>query len=270
MPVDTINLGDVIPSDAASPAVAGDAVSGHQLADVFVKLDKSAEWLIKAAGGVTAQRGILRRTTIVEELKEKMHGHDAIPVSANHDDDDDPMSALAEIDEPADAAPKTKKTRYTRKRKCKVVDVDMPQCTPARHPDCTSRKTVRLLGVSTNQVWLSLPDVPWLLTWLADSVSCGGVPVDPPAPLAANSPAVAGVNFQWDFADSWEAVLLHGPNAGTKIRTCVSNFTEEKWAAMNAIHNYGVPFDRSTYEQRKAATLHYLEDHCKRMAETFA
>ena len=109
MPVDTINLGDVIPSDAASPAVAGDAVSGHQLADVFVKLDKSAEWLIKAAGGVTAQRGILRRTTIVEELKEKMHGRDAIPVSANHDDDDDdPMSALAAIAEPADAAPKRK------------------------------------------------------------------------------------------------------------------------------------------------------------------
>jgi hypothetical protein len=251
----TLNLSDVIPHDTDdAPAVARDDLSG-----VFVKLDKSAEWMIKAVGGSSAQRGCLRRTTLIEELRSKMNNGCVA-------DADDPMASLCDVEQTRDT-PNKKRIKYTLKRKNKVVDVDMPQCEPTRHPDCTSRKTVRLLGMSTNQVWLALPDIPWLLTWLADVLSTGGVPVPAPAPLAANSPAVAGVNFKWDFADSWEAAILTGPNGGTMIRTSVANFTEDKWAAVDAIHKYGVTFASSTYDQRKAATLHYLEAHCKRMAD---
>ena len=43
-----------------------DALAG--LAHVFVKLDKSAGWMVKAVGGTSAQRGCLKRTILVEEL----------------------------------------------------------------------------------------------------------------------------------------------------------------------------------------------------------
>ena len=56
---------------AAAPSIEcgyghdGDAGATPDLEIVFVKLDKSAEWLVKAAGGGKAQRGYLKRTTLV-------------------------------------------------------------------------------------------------------------------------------------------------------------------------------------------------------------
>ena len=45
----------------------------------------------------------------------------------------------------------------------------------------------------------------------------------------------------------------------------MSNFTEDKWRSVDAIHGYNVSFKGSTYDQRKAAALHFLESHCKAM-----
>ena len=44
---------------------------------------------------------------------------------------------------------------------------------------------------------------------------------------------------------------MEGPHAGQKIKTKVSSFTEEKWAAADARRGYGVPFNGSMYEQRR-------------------
>ena len=271
MPVQTTSMSAVQQRGATkSSAAAGDTTAGdtHRLADVFVKLDKSSDWMVKAVGGPKAQRGFLSRTTLVETLRSHMlRDSNASPPSAvANGDDPDPMAALCNVEGEMDT-PKTKR-RYARKRKGMVMEVDMPQCEPTRHPNCDSRKKVRLLGVSTNQVWLSLSDVPWLLQWLADAVSTSGVPVLHDDALSANSPAVAGVNFKWDFEDSWEAMILTGPKTGTMIRTSVSKFTDDKWALVDRVHKYGVSFADSTYEQKKAATLHYLEHHCKRMFDT--
>ena len=175
--------------------------------------------------------------------------------------DDDPMTASCDV------ATTTKKRNYTCKRKLRLVVANMPQCEPTRHPDSMERRAVRLLGLSTNQVWLPLSDVPWLLTWLADAITTGGVPTPAKPKLTANSPAVAGVSVKWDFVDSWEAVILTGPNAGALITASVSEFNEDKWAHVDAIYKYGVSFANSTYEQRKAATLHFLESYCKRMTD---
>ena len=86
--------------------------------------------------------------------------------------------------------------------------------------------------------------------------------------MKANSPAVAGVNFKSDFDDYWEALLLDGPHKGRTIKTKVSNFTQAKWAVADARHGYGVPFNDSTYEQKKTEALHFLEVHCKGLMET--
>ena len=101
LPVVTLNLSDVIPHDTDdAPAVARDDLSG-----VFVKLDKSAEWMIKAVGGSSAQRGFLRRTTLIEELRSKMNNGCVA-------DADDPMASLCDVEQTHDT-PK-KKCRYTK------------------------------------------------------------------------------------------------------------------------------------------------------------
>ena len=270
MPIHTKSLDACQPCDAAnSPAVAGNTTAdcSRRLSDVFVKIDKNAEWMIKAVGGMKAQRGFLSRTKLVEDLKAHMLrlGASTPPPSAVADvDDADPMSALDGGECNMDTA-KPKPTKYSRKRKGMVVEIDMSQCEPSRHPHCDSRKKVRVLGVSTNQVWLALSDVPWLIQWLVDAVSTSGVPMLHDDVLAANSDAVAGVNFKWDFLDSWQAIILVGPRKGATITASVSNFAEEKWAVVDPVHKYGVSFADSTYAQKRAATLHYLEHHCTRL-----
>ena len=226
--------------------------------------------MIKAVGGMKAQRGFLSRTKLLEDLKAHMIrlGASTPPPSAVADVDyADPMSALdggqCDID-----TVKPKPTKYSRKRKGMVVEIDMPQCEPSRHPNCDSRKKVRVLGVSTNQVWLALSDVPWLIQWLVDAVSTSGVPMLHDDVLTANSAAVAGVNFKWDFLDSWQAIILVGPHKGATITASVSNFAEEKWAVVDPVHKYGVSFADSTYAQKRTATLHYLEHHCTLMLES--
>ena len=261
------------PCDVAnSPAVASDTTEDctRRFADVFVKINKNAEWMIKAVGGMKAQRGFLSRTKLVEELKTQMNRLGASPPqpSAVADVDyADPMSALDVVQCDIDTV-KPKPKKHSRKRKGMVIEIDMPQCEPSRHPNCPSRKKVRVLGFSTNQVWLALSDVPWLIQWLVDAVSTSGVPMLHDDVLTANSAAVAGVNFKWDFLDSWQAIILVGPHKGATITASVSNFADDKWAVVDPVHNYGVSFADSTYAQKKTATLHYLEYRCTQLLES--
>ena len=95
LPVETLALSDLAGLDADTAPTADK--DNDPLADVFVKLDKSAEWLLKAVGGSSAQKGFLRRTTLIEDLKTKMVGRGESFAVA---DDDDPMGALCDVDTP--------------------------------------------------------------------------------------------------------------------------------------------------------------------------
>ena len=79
-----------------------------------------------------------------------------------------------------------------------------------------------LLALSTNAMWISKDDYPWLVTWLASEYKTGGVPIDETAvadePTEGNC-AVAGVFIQWDFIDSWEATILQGEQKGKVVRS---------------------------------------------------
>ena len=66
----------------------------------FCRIVKSETWLLKCGAGAGAQKGILKRSKVVEQLKDKLadasqtmtEGHAAAVA-------DDPMSALDEVEE---------------------------------------------------------------------------------------------------------------------------------------------------------------------------
>ena len=72
-----------------------------------MKIDKSADWLVKAAAGKSARPGCLCRTSLVEKLKRDLIAAVAGtendgPSSSGHvagPDEADPMSALAALEE---------------------------------------------------------------------------------------------------------------------------------------------------------------------------
>lgn len=259
MPINTRVCGAGGESSVADPAVTS-------LKSVFVKLDKSADWLIKIVGGIQAQRGSLSRTTIIEEIRTKVKSevqqsdvaHHTPAVADVADDDDDPMATLEAVTSVGGDNRRPKRQKVPPRQ---IVEFDMPMYEPMKHPDSTEKRSIRCLAINYQSVYLSLNDIPWLVTWLYDAVACGAVPLAPVDPLTANCPKVPGARFTWDFADSWEAVILSGPLAGTKIITKLSDFTHEKWAIVDVIYKYGITYAESTDDQKKAAALNFLERH---------
>jgi len=255
----------------------------------FVKLDKNADWLLKATLG-TASKGALRRSALFSSLGEKLtHGvadpasrwtpngapespsssavADAPSPAVAQSEPCDPMSQLQEISS-ENATPKKRKTQGAYKSirgQNKIQIVTMPEYEPLSHPDRTEDRKIRLLPTSTVSLWLCIEDIPWLVRWLSDELRSGGVPLpksDPLEALDCNCEA-EHVHIRWDFSGAWEAIILQGAKRGHKTTCSVSNLNEEKWLAVGATERYGTIFGMASREQKKEACFMYLEKHMK-------
>ena len=113
----------------------------------FIRICKSHHWLLKAAGGKGCQRGGLRRTRALEELRKKLQDPTQDHCDAKDSDGSavadqaDPMLGLEDLGETEENAAKRRKTLNT---PCsdKVKTVQMPasfrkpQLRPVRAMEC--------------------------------------------------------------------------------------------------------------------------------------
>ena len=259
----------------------------------FVKIDKNADWLLKAILG-TANKGALRRSTLFNTLGEKLTHVVADPASrwtpngvpespsssavadapspaVAESEPCDPMSQLEEISSEA-ATPKKRKTQGPYKSirgQNKIHIVTMPEHEPHSHPGMTGDRNIRLLPTSTVSTWLCIEDIPWLVRWLSDELRSGGVPLpksDPLDALECNCDA-DNVHIRWDFNGAWEAIILQDSlgraKRGMKYKCVVSDFDQDKWLAVGANARYGTDFERARPEQKKEASKLFLEKHMK-------
>ena len=259
----------------------------------FVKIDKNADWLLKAILG-TANKGALRRSTLFSTLGEKLTHVVADPASrwtpngvpespsssavadapspaVAESEPCDPMSQLEEISSEA-ATPKKRKTQGPYKSirgQNKIQIVTMPEHEPQSHPGMTEERKIRLFPTSTCSTWLCIEDIPWLVRWLSDELRSGGVPLpksDPLDALECNCDA-DNVHIRWDFNGAWEAIILQDSlgraKRGMKYKCVVSDFDQDKWLAVGANARYGTDFERARPEQKKEASKLFLEKHMK-------
>ena len=257
----------------------------------FVKLDKNADWLLRALFGHCA-KGALRMSTLFNTLNKMVTDATADPASrwtperapessSSSAVEDAPSPAVAES-EPYDpisqledishenATPKKRKGQegkyYASKRgQKKIQTVTMPEHEPVSHPGRTETRNIRLLPTSTVSTWLCIDDIPWLVRWLSDELRSGGSPLpksDPLEALDCNCEA-EHVHIRWDFSGAWEAIILQGAKRGHKTTCSVSNLNEEKWLAVGASARYGTDFGNASPHQKKAASFMFLEKHMK-------
>ena len=259
----------------------------------FVKLDKNADWLLKATLG-TASKGALRRSTLSSSLGEKLTHAVADPASrwtpngvpespsssavadapspaVAESEPCDPMSQLEEISSEA-ATPKKRKTQGPYKSirgQNKIQIVTMPEHEPHSHPGMTGDRNIRLFPTSTCSLSICIEDVPWLVRWLSDELRSGGVPLpksDPLDALECNCDA-DNVHIRWDFGGAGEAIILQysfgRAKRGMKYKCAVSDFDQDKWLAVGANARYGTDFERARPEQKKEASKLFLEKHTK-------
>ncbi len=124
-------------------------------------------------------------------------------------------------------------------------------------------------------------DVPWLVAYMATVMAFGGVATDPDRVLReaeeaehpTEEPAVAGgsgsagptaqIGWAWEDDSGWKAEIVGGPSDGRVIHCKVESMTAAKWAVVDKIHEYGVPFERASLDARTTAARHYLEHHVR-------
>ena len=259
----------------------------------FVKLDKNADWLLKATLG-TASKGALRRSTLSASLGEKLthavtdpasrwtpNGAPESPSSSAVADAPSPAVAQSEPCDPMSQLQETSSENVTpKKRKTngayksirgqnKIQTVTMPEYEPNSHPNRTEEHKVKLLPLSTCSLWICINDIPWLVRWLSDELRSGGVPLpksDPLDALECNCDA-DNVHIRWDFGGAWEAIILQDSlgraKRGMKYKCVVSDFDQDKWLAVGANARYGTDFERARPEQKKEASKLFLEKHMK-------
>ena len=250
--------------------------------EVFVKLTKNSEWLIKAAAGKGARPGALQRSKVFDDMKAKLvaavAGPDSQDVAAVAAPDvdpvaaDDPMAALAELAPPPPV--RAKRMKYSSIRgKDNITTITMPALDPSAHPGDDRQREVQLLASSTTTMWLAARDVDWLTRYVADEYSTGGVALDDSAVADDSDSAVAvagncrapGVRIEWDFDGGWEATVLHGDNKGTTVTSKVHKLNLAKWTVVDAVHHYDTVFESASEDQLKTATFDVLEQHMQKV-----
>jgi hypothetical protein len=243
---------------------------------VFVRIDKGADWLVKSSAGPAAQRGALKRSNVIAELKAKLVEVEMAAAVAEteldeeEEDVDDPMNLLDSKPEGLGMQPKRKaKRRYLPKRQSGRIEIiEMPKLAPSAHPLSTLKQKVKVIARGTNCTWIAMEDVAWLVHYLADEVAFGAVvcPNEPPAVAEPNS-TVPGLRIHWDFqsGNSWHGIFLEGPLKGKQFSSSVEQLTLEKWKVVADMNHIKGTLAKATYEVRKSVTLHFLEAHCQQL-----
>ena len=134
------------------------------------------------------------------------------------------------------------------------------------HPDNEDVRYVSLLAWSTNQLWISADDLEWLVRNLADEVSTGGVPVSNHTKegLEPNCD-VPNVHMRWNFKGAWEGIFCNGPLKGKEFESWVGRLTPEKWEIAERKLSTNVALVDASKDQKRCATLAYVE-HCMKIA----
>ena len=79
---------------------------------------------------------------------------------------------------PQEAAPQPKSQKAPELRMMgRVIAVDVLEHCPLKCPHATERRTIHMISLRKNAWWLSVDDVPWLLTRLRDELELSGVPL---------------------------------------------------------------------------------------------
>ena len=242
----------------------------------FCRVVKSELWLLKCGVGVGAKNGAMKRSKVIDELKQKLHElskgvYGAAAVADQHESqhEEDPMLALDDIGTLGEPSPK--KGKYQPKRACnQIFEIEMP-CKPAvaRNAAVAGMRKISVLGRSTNQLWIAVEDVGWLINYVAMEVALGGVDERPEPAVAEGNCDVPDLRMRWDFGmNVWRAVFVAGKLKGAAVNSSVANMNVGKWESVKAAvavsvkAAVAVEFGSATFQELKEGTRLFLLAKC--------
>lgn len=167
------------------PMVTSEVKHANKKKD-FAKFGLSEAWVGKCVTNIQQNDPGLKRTTLVKELlgyvRSACDGEipfdDATEVTAEHDDNYDPMEEIqvegSSLDANMSGRKKRKRTAET-KANGRFLTVEMPEICPELDPQSKARRKVLLLVYRKDQVWISFDDVNWAMRYLYAQYCLKGV-----------------------------------------------------------------------------------------------
>ena len=236
----------------------------------FCKVNKNDSWLVKCSAGREARKGVLKRSRVLETLKKKLGVVPAqdpeLTESTSAPSEEvahDPMNDLDVVAE-GEAQRSPKKLKYYPKRVCnRVQKIAMPMRPPeSARSAVAGHCTVHAMARGTNQLWIAVEDVKWLVNYVADEVALGGVAEQQDESDTEGNCELPLLRMKYDFAASaWQADFVDGPLRGETFTSSVANMSAEKWATVQAA--VAVEFENATLQQVKEGTRLFLKSHCE-------
>ena len=138
---------------------------------------------------------------------------------------------------------------------------------PMRPPESgdsavVGHKQVHVLARGTNQLWIDVENIPWLINYVAAEVALGGVAEEQDESDAEGNCELPQLRMKYDFAERlWQGDFVDGPLRGKMYTSSVTNMTAEKWATVQAA--VAVEFEKATLQELKEGTRLFLLSHCK-------
>ena len=175
----------------------------------------------------------------------------------------DPMNDLDVVAE-GEAQRSPKKLKYYPKRVCnRVQKIAMPMRPPESASSAVAGHcTVHAMARGTNQLWIAVEDVSWLVNYVAAEVALGGVAEEQDESDAEGNCELPQLRMKYDFAERlWQGDFVDGPLRGKSYTSSVTNMTAEKWATVQAA--VAVEFEKATLQELKEGTRLFLLSHCK-------
>ena len=236
----------------------------------FCKVNKNDSWLLKCSAGREARKGVLKRSRVLETLKKKLGVVPAqdpeLTESTSAPSEEvahDPMNDLDVVAE-GEVQRSPKKLKYYPKRVCnRVQKIAMPMRPPESASSAVAGHcTVHAMARGTNQLWIAVEDVKWLVNYVADEVALGGVAEQQDESDTEGNCELPLLRMKYDFAASaWQANFVDGPLRGETFTSSVANMSAEKWATVQAA--VAVEFENATLQQVKEGTRLFLKSHCE-------
>lgn len=232
------------------------------------RVNKNDSWLLKCSAGREARKGVLKRSKVLETLKKKLGGiGDSVVTDsispASEEGGHDPMRFLDDLAETA-AERSAKKPKYCPKRLSnRVQKIEMPIRPPESGDSAVAgQRQVHVLARGTNQIWIDVEDIPWLINYVAAEVALGGVAEEQDESDTEGNCELPQLRMKYDFAARvWQADFVDGPLRGESFASSVANMSAEKWATVQAA--VAVEFEKATLQQLKEGTRLFLKSHCE-------
>ena len=234
------------------------------------RVNKNDSWLLKCSAGREARKGVLKRSKVLETLKKKLGDvsrKDSVVTEStsapSEEGANDPMNHLDDLAE-GGAERSPKKPKYCPKRVCNQVQkVEMPMRPPESAGSAVAgHRQVHAMARGTNQLWIAVEDVSWLVNYVAAEVALGGVAEEQDESDTEGNCELPQLRMKYDFAKRlWQGDFVDGPLRGKIYTSSVTNMTAEKWATVQAA--VAVEFEKATLQELKEGTRLFLLSHCK-------